>query len=320
MSLSSRDSQDATSTSDADQAVAALVAAQPALSTWRAYVALTKPRIIELLLVTTVPTMFLAAVGVPRLANVLWTLLGGTLAAAGANVLNCYLDRDIDALMHRTDSRPSATGQISPRNMMAFGVALSVLSFVVLWFTVNALSAWLGVIAILLYVVGYTLILKRRTPQNIVWGGAAGCMPVLIGWSAVTNSLSWTPVVLFMIIFLWTPPHYWPLSLRYRDDYERAGVPMLPVVASPLKVAYQIVWYGWAMVAITLILIPVARMGILYQITSVVLGGAFMYEAYALLKRVKRDAADFAPMRLFHGSITYLALIFLAVGLDPFLR
>lgn len=264
--------------------------------------------------------MFLAAVGVPSLANVLWTLFGGTLAAAGANVLNCYLDRDIDALMHRTDSRPSATGQISPRNMMVFGLVLSALSVAVLWLTVNELSAILGAVAIVLYVVGYTLILKRRTPQNIVWGGAAGCMPVLIGWSAVTNSLSWTPVVLFLIVFLWTPPHYWPLSLRYRDDYERAGVPMLPVVASPLKVAHQIVWYGWAMVGITLALIPVGDMGILYSATSVVLGGAFMYEAYALLKRVKANAEDFAPMRLFHGSITYLALIFLAVGLDPFLR
>lgn len=318
MSLPSNESQDATPNSESQ--IAAIVGPQPVLSTWRAYVALTKPRIIELLLVTTVPTMFLAAVGFPSLAIVLWTLLGGTLAAAGANVLNCYLDRDIDALMHRTDSRPSATGQISPRNMIVFGLVLSVLSFVVLWFAVNALSAILGVVAILLYVVGYTLILKRRTPQNIVWGGAAGCMPVLIGWSAVTNSMSWTPVILFLIVFLWTPPHYWPLSLRYRDDYERAGVPMLPVVASPLKVARQIVWYGWAMVAITLVLIPVGNMGILYSATSVVLGGAFMYEAYALLKRVKRDAADFAPMRLFHGSITYLALVFLAVGLDPFLR
>lgn len=301
-------------------AVSALVPGQPVLSTWRAYVALTKPRIIELLLVTTVPTMFLAAVGFPDLSVMLWTLLGGTLAAAGANVLNCYIDRDIDALMHRTDARPSATGQISPRNMIVFGFILSVLSFTVLWLTVNVLSAILGLVAILLYVVGYTIVLKRRTPQNIVWGGAAGCMPVLIGWSAVTNSLSWTPVVLFMIVFLWTPPHYWPLSLRYRDDYERAGVPMLPVVASPLKVAHQIVWYGWAMVGTTLTLIPIASMGILYSATSVVLGGAFMYEAYALLSRVKRDAADFAPMRLFHGSITYLSLIFLAVGLDPFLR
>jgi protoheme IX farnesyltransferase len=210
------------------------------MSTWRAYLALTKPRIIELLLVTTIPTMFLAAGGFPNWTLVAWTLIGGSLAAGGANVLNCYLDRDIDALMHRTANRPSATGQISARANIIFGIALSLLSVITLQLTVNTLSAVLAALAIAFYVFGYTMLLKRRTSQNIVWGGAAGCMPVLIGWSAVTNSLSWAPVVLFMIVFLWTPPHYWPLSLRYKDEYERAGVPMLPVEESPLEVVRQI--------------------------------------------------------------------------------
>lgn len=289
-------------------------------STLRAYIALTKPRIIELLLVTTIPTMFLAAEGFPALTVVCWTLLGGALSAGGANVLNCYFDRDIDALMHRTQARPSATGQISPGNTMAFGLMLSALSVVILAVTVNVLSAALSAGAIAFYVVIYTLLLKRRTSQNIVWGGAAGCMPVLIGWSAVTGSLSWTPLVLFLIVFFWTPPHYWPLSLRFKEDYARAGVPMLPVEETALTVAKQIVWYSWVLFAVSWALIPIADMGIVYHVACVVLGTAFLIEAYGLRDRVKKDLDDLKPMRLFHWSITYLALLFLAIGVDPFVR
>jgi len=304
--------------SDLDQPASA----QPQFisSTWRAYLALTKPRIIELLLVTTIPTMFLAAGGFPSWSLVCWTLLGGTLAAGGANVLNCYFDRDIDALMQRTAHRPSATGQISGRNTVIFGIVLSLISVVTLALTVNSLSALLAFVAIAFYVIGYTLLLKRRTSQNIVWGGAAGCMPVLIGWSAVTGSLSWAPVILFMIVFFWTPPHYWPLSLRYKDDYAAAGIPMLPVEQSPAVVAKQIILYSWAMVGVTLLLIPVAQMNWIYSVSAVVLGALFIYEAYALQSRVRKDAADLKPMKLFHWSITYLSLIFLVVGIDPFLN
>lgn len=287
--------------------------------TWRAYLALTKPRIIELLLVTTVPTMFLAAGGFPNWALVCWTLLGGTLAAGGANVLNCYLDRDIDAVMHRTALRPSATGQISGSKNVAFGLTLSVLSVLILALTVNFLAAALAVFAITFYVIGYTMLLKRRTSQNIVWGGAAGCMPVLIGWSAVTGSLSWTPVILFLIVFFWTPPHYWPLSLRYKDDYAAAGVPMLPVTDTPAEVAKQIILYSWAMVASTLALIPVADMEWLYSAIATASGAVFLLEAYALRSRVKKDLNDLNPMRLFHWSISYLSMIFLAIGINSFL-
>lgn len=290
------------------------------LSTWRAYLALTKPRIIELLLVTTIPTMFLAAGGFPELSTVCWTLAGGTLAAGGANVLNCYIDRDIDALMHRTMHRPSATGQVTGKNIIIFGIVLSVLSVVLLQLTVNTLSAQLAALAIVFYVFGYTLLLKRRTSQNIVWGGVAGCMPVLIGWSAVRDSLSWEPVILFLIVFFWTPPHYWPLSLRYKEDYARAGVPMLPVEEEPLTVTRHIIVYSWVMVATSWTLIPVANTGWLYSAASIVLGFAFIWEAYALRTRVRKNLDDVQPMRLFHFSISYLALLFLAVGLDPFVH
>lgn len=303
--------------SDLDQPASA----QPQISpTWRAYLALTKPRIIELLLVTTIPTMFLAAGGFPNWSLVCWTLLGGTLAAGGANVLNCYFDRDIDALMARTAHRPSATGQISGHNTVIFGITLSLISVATLALTVNDLSAVLAFLAIAFYVIGYTLLLKRRTSQNIVWGGAAGCMPVLIGWSAVTGTLSWVPVILFLIVFFWTPPHYWPLSLRYKEDYAAAGVPMLPVEQVPAVVAKQIIYYSWAMVGVTLILIPVAQMNWIYSLSATVLGGLFMYEAYALQSRVRNDLVDLKPMKLFHWSITYLSLIFLVVGIDPFLN
>ena len=284
------------------------------------YVALTKPRIIELLLVTTVPTMLLAEGGIPSLWLVAATLVGGTLAAGSANTLNCYIDRDIDQVMHRTERRPLATGLVSPREALVFGIALGALA--VGWFllTVGALPALLALVAIAFYVGVYTLALKRRTPQNIVWGGAAGCMPVLIGWSAVTGSLSWAPVVLFAIIFFWTPPHYWPLSLRFRDDYAAAGVPMLPVVAPPAAVARQVVVYSWVMVAVSLLLWPVAGTTPVYGVAAVLLGASFLREAYALQRKARSGTSlEPAAMRLFHGSITYLTLLFVAIGVDPLL-
>ena len=276
---------------------------------------MSKPRIIELLLVTTVPAMFLAQGGIPSLWLVFATLVGGTLSAAGANVLNCYVDRDIDGLMERTAHRPLATGEVSPREALILGLVLSVSSVVWMATLVNALAAVLTAAAVAFYVLVYTLGLKRRTAQNIVWGGAAGCMPVLIGWSAVTGSLSWAPVVLFAIVFFWTPPHYWPLSLRFRDDYAAAGVPMLPVVASERRVAVEIVVYSLIMVAFSLLLIPVAAMGVIYAAVAVVTGAWFLWEAVALWRRVRRGQAA-RPMRLFHGSITYLALLFTAVAVD----
>ncbi len=284
-----------------------------------AYVALTKPRIIELLLVTTVPTMILAADGVPSLRLVASTLFGGFLAAGGANALNMYIDRDIDRLMARTGHRPIVTGEVSPRGALLFGLALAVSS--VAWFalTTNRLAALLTALAILMYVVGYTLLLKRRTPQNIVWGGAAGCMQILIGWSAVTGSLSWAPMVLFGIVFFWTPPHYWPLSLRFKDDYAAAGVPMLPVVAPLSTVAREIIGYSWAMVLTSLLLVPAAHMTPFYAVAAVALGGWFLVEAHSLLRRVRRGDRDVKAMRLFHGSISYLALMFLVVAIDAFL-
>ncbi len=290
----------------------------------RAYVGLTKPRIIELLLVTTVPTMFLAAGGFPSAWTMIATLVGGALAAGGANTLNSYIDRDIDKLMVRTGRRPLVTGEVSPRAALIFGIVLSVLSVIWLAATTNVLSAVLAAAAIAFYVFIYTMGLKRRTPQNIVWGGAAGCFPVLIGWSAVTDGLSWAAVVLFAIIFFWTPPHYWPLSLRFRDDYEAAGVPMLPVVASRTRVGREIIVYSWVLVAVSLLLIPVAPMGWLYTIVAATLGVLFLFEAHALGIRIRRAEAggpqDVKPMRLFHGSISYLALLFLAIGIDPFLH
>ncbi len=284
-----------------------------------ALLALTKPRIIELLLVTTVPTMILASDGLPSLWLVAITVFGGFLAAGGANALNMYVDRDIDRLMVRTGHRPLVTGEISPRTGLIFGLLLAVSS--VVWFALltNLLTAALTAAAILMYVVGYTLLLKRRTPQNIVWGGAAGCMQILIGWAAVTGSITWAPVVLFGVVFFWTPPHYWPLSLRFKDDYAAAGVPMLPVVAPMSRVAKEIIGYSWAMAITSLLLVPAAGMTWFYAVAAVLLGGAFIAEAHGLMRRVKRGDKDVKAMRLFHGSISYLALLFLAVAIDAFL-
>ncbi|KRB45576.1 protoheme IX farnesyltransferase [Terrabacter sp. Root181] len=283
------------------------------------YVSLMKPRIIELLLITTIPVMFLAEQGVPDLWLVVATVVGGTLSAGAANTLNCYIDRDIDAVMHRTSRRPLVTGTVSPRGALVFGVALAVGSTLWLGLLVNWLSAWLALGALLFYVFGYTLLLKRRTAQNIVWGGAAGCMPVLIGWSAVTDSLSWSAFILFMVIFFWTPPHYWPLSMRYKDDYATAHVPMLPVVERFVVVARQIVVYSWAMVLTSLALVPVQHVGWVYTVAAVVAGALFLTEAHRLLAKARAGAAEdvLKPMRLFHFSITYLTVLFVGVALDP---
>lgn len=299
-----------------------------------AYVALTKPRIVELLLITTIPVMLFAADGLPSGWLVLTTFVGGALAAGSANTLNCYFDRDIDALMKRTENRPLVTGAVSPRQALVFATVLGLASTALFVAFVNVLSAALAVGAILLYVVGYTLLLKRRTSQNIVWGGVAGCMQVLIGWTAVTGSLSWAPFVLFGVIFLWTPPHYWPLSVRYREDYANAGVPMLPVVAKPTTVSRQIVAYTVAMVLCSLLLVPLGGAGVVYGVAALVLGLAFLGQTIGLHGRATRferetggrDAGTLeqlrriSPMGVFHGSITYLTLLSVAVAVDPFLR
>jgi protoheme IX farnesyltransferase len=284
----------------------------------RAYLALTKPRIIELLLVTTLPAMVLAAGGLPRWTVVLVTMVGGTLAAGSANALNCFIDRDIDAMMRRTGHRPLATHQVSPTGALVFGGLLGVLAVSLMALATNLLAAGLTAAAIGFYVVVYTMLLKRRTSQNIVWGGAAGCMPVLIGWSAVTGSLAWAPLVLFAVVFFWTPPHFWALAIRYRDDYARAGVPMLPVVASPVTVGRQIVLYAWLTVAASLLLWPVAT-GWVYGVLAAGAGAALLVEAHRLYAAARRGEPG-RPMRLFHLSNSYLAFVFVAVAVDTFLR
>ena len=284
----------------------------------RAYVALTKPRIVELLLVTTVPAMLLAAGGLPPLGLVLATLVGGSLAAGSANALNCYLDRDIDAVMRRTVARPLARHAVSPRSALVFGVALGAVATAIMAAFAGWLPALLTVFAILFYVLVYTLVLKRRTAQNIVLGGAAGCMPVLIGWSAVTGSLAWPPVVLFLVVFFWTPPHFWALAIRFRDDYARAGVPMLPVVATPAVVARRIVGYTWLTVATSLVLWPLATSWV-YGVVAVAAGAWFLAAAHRLLGRVLRGVEPQA-VRLFHLSNSYLALLFVAVAVDALVR
>ena len=286
-------------------------------STLRACLALTKPRVIELLLVTTVPTMVLAARGMPSPGLLAATLAGGAGAAAAANVLNCVLDRDIDRVMRRTSKRPLVTGAMSPRAATAFGGALGVLSLTWLWMLVNPASALLAAAAIVVYVVGYTMLLKRRTPQNIVWGGIAGCMPVLIGWSAVTGTVGWAPALLFGVVFFWTPPHYWPLSMKFRSDYAAAGVPMLPVVADDRTVAREMVGYTVAMVACSLALGPVGGLGWIYLVTAAVLGGWFGWSVLGLLRRASDPRRG--PLRaigVFRRSIAYLTALSVAVVVD----
>jgi protoheme IX farnesyltransferase len=300
-------------------------AAAEAAKTWRdvvaAYVGLTKPRVIELLLLTTVPVMFYAARGVPDLDLVVWTVLGGTFSAGSASVFNCVYDRDIDEQMRRTRRRALPRHIVSPRAALVFGFVLGILSTVVLYLGVNALSALLSVTAIAFYVFVYTMLLKRRTTQNIVWGGIAGCFPALIGWTAVTGSLAWTPVVLFLVVFFWTPPHTWALALRYREDYANVDVPMLPVVKPAREVGRQVIVYSWVMVATSLLLWPVARTSLVYPVAAAVLGAVFLVEAHRMWQRAKASEAlsDINPMRLFHASNLYLSLLFVAVALDPLL-
>lgn len=286
--------------------------------TVKAYVSLTKPRVMELLLVVTVPAMILAQGGLPNLWLVLATLLGGAMSAGSAGAFNCYIDRDMDRRMKRTSSRPLVTGEISDRNALIFSWVLGILSVVWLYFTTNWLAAALSAAAIFFYVVIYTLILKRHSEQNIIWGGIAGCFPVLIGWAAVTESLDWPAWIFFLIIFLWTPPHYWPLSMKYRNDYANAGVPMLGVVRGRATVGLQIILYAWATVASSLLLIPVANMGIVYTVVAVVTGGWFITESHRLYGSAIRGQEG-KPMKVFHGSIGYLSLLSIAIAVDPLL-
>ncbi len=287
----------------------------------KGYVALTKPRIIELLLVTTVPTMIVAAKGFPRAWLIVATLVGGTLAAGGANAFNMVIDRDIDALMERTKHRPLVRGVMSARSAALVRRRPGVVAFGVLAIWVNVLSAWLALSATAFYVVIYTLILKRRSKQNIVIGGAAGAVPVLVGWAAVTNSLGWTPVLLFLVIFLWTPPHFWALAVRYRDDYQAANVPMMPVVASLRRTTLEILIYSVVLWALTLLIGTSAHLGWIYAISATVLGAMFTFYALRLYRHARNDRADVAEaMRMFHFSITYLSALFILMAVDVVVR
>jgi protoheme IX farnesyltransferase len=295
--------------------------------TIRAYIALTKPRIIELLLVTTVPAMVLATRELPGSvagtdwANwvwlVIWTMIGGTLAAGSANAINCYLDRDIDLLMTRTRRRPLPAHQVEPERAVVFGIALGVISFLVMVYFVNLTAAFLTLLAIGFYVVVYTMLLKRSTPQNIVIGGAAGALPPVIGWAAVTGNIGMPEILLFLLVFYWTPPHVWALSLRIRKDYAAAGVPMLPVVKGIPETTRQIALYTVLMVAISLVLFAVGRMGLIYLAAAVGLGGIFLWQAFGLWRRGSSEEASTAgAIRLYKYSISYLSLLFLAVAVD----
>jgi protoheme IX farnesyltransferase len=284
----------------------------------RAYVALTKPRIIELLLVTTLPAMMLAAGGWPSWGLLVSTLVGGTLAAGAANVFNCWYDRDIDRVMHRTERRPLPMGEVSPRGALIFGLALTVTSIALLAATTTPLAALLAAGAIGYYAVLYTMVLKRHTRHSTLFGGVPGAAPVLIGWAAVTGSLAWPAVVFFGVVFCWQMPHFWALAMRFRADYARADVPMLPVVATPLSVGRQTAFWAWATVAVSLLLWPVGAeygIGWIYTAAAAGLGGWFVVEAHRLLGRIRRGA-EARPMQLFHISISYLALLSIGVVVD----
>ena len=276
------------------------------------YIALTKPRIIELLLITTVPPMFVAAGAVPGVWLMIATVVGGAFAAGGANAINMFIDRDIDQLMERTKSRPLVTGLISPKSALIFALVLEVVAFIWLWQFVNFLSAALAISATLFYVFIYSLWLKRSSSLNIVIGGAAGAVPVLVGWAAVTNSLNWPPVILFLIIFFWTPPHSWALMIKYREDYSNASVPMLPSVESLSAVADRIILYTIVQIALTIVFAFTADMGVFYLVSAIVLGALFG----ALTLMVKRDLSERSAMRLFSFSIVYITLLFGAITLD----
>jgi protoheme IX farnesyltransferase len=276
------------------------------------FVALTKPRIIELLLVTTLPTMVVAAHGLPRLTVMAATLVGGTLAAGGANAVNMFVDRDIDAVMKRTRNRPLVTGVISPAQALIFALALEIVAFAELWFAVNPLSALLAVSAMLFYVFVYTLWLKRTSRQNIVIGGAAGAVPVLVGWAAVRNDVAWAPIVLFALMFVWTPPHFWALAIRYREDYRSVAVPMMPVVTTFKRTAAQILAYTALVAVVSLIFAATASMGPLYWVAAALLGAVFLGLAF----RLWRNPTETNAMLLFHWSITYVTLLFVAMAAD----
>jgi protoheme IX farnesyltransferase len=281
-----------------------------------AYVALTKPRIIELLLITTLPTMVLAERGMPPWHLMLWTLVGGALSAGGANAVNMYIDRDIDRLMPRTQGRPLVTGAVTPRAALTFALTVEATSFFVLWLAVNLVSAVLAFSGMLFYVFVYTIWLKRTSTRNIVIGGAAGAVPVLVGWTAVTGHLAWSPVVLFVAMFFWTPPHFWALAIRYADDYRAASVPMLPAVASIATTSRRMLGYTVALVATTLVLVPVAHLGAIYTVAAAVLGGMFLWGCVDL----GANATAKRAMRLFAFSITYVTLLFGALTVDVLVR
>jgi protoheme IX farnesyltransferase len=285
----------------------------------KAYLALTKPRVIELLLITTLPTMILAKGGLPNFWLVIATLVGGALSAGSANAFNCYIDTDIDKVMGRTKNRPLVTGELSAREALVFSWMIGIASVLWLGLLVNWLASLISLAALGFYVFIYTLILKRRTPQNIVWGGAAGAAPVLIGWAAVTGEVSATAWVLFLIIFLWTPPHYWPLSVKYRADYALAKVPMLPVVRSTKTVVQQILIYAWAVAASTLLLIPIGQMGLIYALTALIGSAWFVIAAYRLYKEGQNGELK-KPMSLFHLSNLYLTALFVAIAIDPLIH
>jgi len=280
------------------------------------FVALMKLRVVELLLITTVPTMIVAEEGLPSLWLIIATLLGGTLAAGGANAINMYIDRDIDKLMERTKGRPLVTGVLSPREALSFAIGIEILAFVWLWFFVNFLSAVLATSACLFYVFIYSLWLKRSSTSNIVIGGAAGAVPVLIGWSSVTNSLDWPPIILFLLIFLWTPPHFWALAIRYREDYSNAEVPMLPVVVGTKVTGYRMVLYAFQVWAMSLIFVPVADMGLIYLISAIFLGAIFTFFSFQVMLKPTRKSA----MRLFGFSITYITMLFSLIAVDQLVR
>ena len=292
------------------------ISRRSAVSKVGAYVALTKPRIIELLLITTVPTMVVAERGMPSGWLIFNTVLGGTLAAGGANAINMYVDRDIDRVMERTKGRPLVTGVMTPRAALTFAITIEVLAFAYLWYWVNLLSAVLGVAACLFYVFIYTLWLKRTSTHNIVIGGAAGAAPVLIGWSAVTDSLGWEPIVLFAVMFFWTPPHFWALAIKYREDYAAVDVPMLPSVASLQETAIKIVRYTVILWALTLVFAPVADMGPLYLVAAAVLGGLFT----AMTVKLYRNPTTAQAMKVFTYSITYVTLLFGTMALDQLVQ
>ncbi|MEY3977245.1 MAG: protoheme farnesyltransferase [Actinomycetota bacterium] len=289
---------------------------RPARTLIGAYVALTKPRIIELLLITTIPTMVLAAGGWPETSLVVWTVLGGALAAGGANAINMFIDRDIDGLMERTRNRPLVTGRISPRNALCFALVLEVAAFALLAWSSNVLAACLAISATLFYVFVYSMWLKRTSRQNIVIGGAAGAVPVLVGWAAVRNDVSWSAIVLFLVIFLWTPPHFWALAIRHADDYRAASVPMLPVVESAATTVRTMGWYSVAVVLASLALVPLNDMGVVYLVSAVVLGVAFVALTFGLGATPTQRAA----MRVFSFSISYVTLLFIALTLDVLVR